>query len=360
MLWDIFCKVIDNYGDAGVCWRLASDLSVRGHAVRLWIDDPAPLTWMAGDQPSAVSVIDWDKALDPVFLRSLDAGAVWIEAFGCDIPQPFMEQFASSMQAWINLEYLSAEPYVERCHGLPSPVMHGPMQGHTKYFFYPGWTANTGGLLREPDLLIRRDQWQAQTRADQFRHWGIDWRGETVWSLFCYEPASLPALLHTLSHADTPQLMLVTAGRATLAVQTVLQSLSLGSALCVHYLPFMPQAQYDQLLWSCDINCVRGEDSVVRAVWAGKPWLWQIYPQDDGAHVPKLDALLERLQTPSFLSDLHHAWNAASPLGIHSFASGLDYLEEWRAFAHKSCMHTCQQDDLCTQLIRFVGSLDRA
>ncbi|HET9045379.1 MAG TPA: elongation factor P maturation arginine rhamnosyltransferase EarP, partial [Casimicrobiaceae bacterium] len=37
--WDVFCKVVDNFGDAGVCWRLARQL-VAEHdlAVTLWID----------------------------------------------------------------------------------------------------------------------------------------------------------------------------------------------------------------------------------------------------------------------------------------------------------------------------------
>ena len=40
--WDIFCTVVDNYGDIGVCWRLARQLAAEhGFAVRLWVDDLA-------------------------------------------------------------------------------------------------------------------------------------------------------------------------------------------------------------------------------------------------------------------------------------------------------------------------------
>ena len=39
---DIFCSVIDNYGDIGVCWRLARQLAhEHGLSVRLWTDDLA-------------------------------------------------------------------------------------------------------------------------------------------------------------------------------------------------------------------------------------------------------------------------------------------------------------------------------
>jgi uncharacterized repeat protein (TIGR03837 family) len=63
--------------------------------------------------------------------------------------------------------------------------------------------------------------------------------------------------------------------------------------LQVRCLPFLDQDGYDELLWCCDWNLVRGEDSLVRAQWAGKPLLWQLYPQADAAHLPKLEAFLQ-------------------------------------------------------------------
>ena len=46
MQWDVFVRVIDNYGDVGVCWRLACGLAARGEQVRLWLDDLTALDWM--------------------------------------------------------------------------------------------------------------------------------------------------------------------------------------------------------------------------------------------------------------------------------------------------------------------------
>ena len=38
--WDVFCRVIDNFGDIGVCWRLARQLAGDfALHVRLWVDD---------------------------------------------------------------------------------------------------------------------------------------------------------------------------------------------------------------------------------------------------------------------------------------------------------------------------------
>ena len=88
MQWDIFCRVIDNLGDIGVCWRLCADLAVRGESVRLWIDVPDDLGWMApgaleGRWPG-VEVVHWTSPLPPALPESLPAADVWVEAFGCD------------------------------------------------------------------------------------------------------------------------------------------------------------------------------------------------------------------------------------------------------------------------------------
>jgi len=59
MQWDLFCRVIDNFGDIGVCWRLAADLAGRGEAVRLWTDDAGALAWMAPQGAPGVQVCAW-------------------------------------------------------------------------------------------------------------------------------------------------------------------------------------------------------------------------------------------------------------------------------------------------------------
>ena len=198
MRWDIFCKVIDNHGDLGVCWRLASQLAAEGGAVRLWVDDGRALDWMAPAGHDGVRVIDWG---DAAAVRAASAAAppdVLVEGFGCDPAPDLIARFAASAtaerpkHAWINLEYLSAEPYVERLHALPSPVFRGPGAGLTKHFFYPGFTERTGGLLRETGLHEARAGFD---RAQWLSSHGIDWQGERLLTLFCYEPPALPPLL---------------------------------------------------------------------------------------------------------------------------------------------------------------------
>lgn len=346
MKWDLFCRVIDNHGDAGVCWRVAAELAARGHQVRLWMDDASMLAWMAPQGAPGVEVRPWR---DP--LPGEEPGDVVVEAFGCDPPPAFVARMAARTPppAWINLEYLSAEPYVERSHGLPSPVMQGPGAGLTKTFFYPGFTPRTGGLARERDLAARRLAFDRQAWR---RQWGIDQPGAQVLSLFCYEPAALPGLLAQLAAQQRPAHLLVTAGRAAAAVRA-LQATDAGS-LRLHFLPLLSQRGYDELLWSCDFNFVRGEDSVVRGLLAGAPLAWQIYPQDDLAHHAKLGAFLDWLQPPRDQRDFFLAWNGVRPGPLPP----LD-LAAWRPAALAASRRLEQLPELVGQLERLATGRGR-
>jgi uncharacterized repeat protein (TIGR03837 family) len=356
MLWDIFCKVIDNHGDLGVCWRLAAQLASRGQRVRLRVDDASALAWMAPHGCPGVQVLPWAAPA-----RSDDIGTVVIEAFGCELPAAFQAAMAGAARAlgrqpvWINLEYLTAESFAERNHRLPSPVLSGPAAGLTKHFLYPGFTPRTGGLMREPDLLQRqisfdRDEWLK-------RH-GIKARGNSLLvSLFCYEPQALDPLLARWASGPGRTHLVVTAGRAANAVQQALArrdqekpALSRSSSwLSISWLPLLDQPEFDHLLWACDLNFVRGEDSLVRALWAGKPLVWQIYPQHDDAHHGKLAAFLDWLAAPESLREFHNAWN-----GVGDALTAVSP-QEWRGCAEQARNRLLAQDDLVTQLMRFVG-----
>jgi len=343
MLWDIFCNVIDNHGDIGVCWRLAAELGARGEQVRLRVDDASALAWMAPVGAQGVAVLPWDSASAP--------GDVVVEAFGCELPADFQMQIAQSTRregvqpAWINLEYLTAESFAERSHGLPSPVMSGPAAGLTKHFFYPGFTPRTGGLIREGNLLQRE---AAFDRGAWLAARGIASMGELLVGMFCYEPAAMPQLIAQLAAIDRPVRLLVTAGRATGAVQSVLGKDATRGNLALTYLPLMPHPDFDHLLWACDFNFVRGEDSLVRALWAGAPFAWQLYPQHDDAHHAKLEAFLDWLQAPAELRAFHRAWN-----GMTSVLPRIDF-DGWRATAACARERLLAQPDLVTQLLRFA------
>jgi uncharacterized repeat protein (TIGR03837 family) len=304
---DIFCNVVDNYGDIGVCWRLARQLAnEHGVAVRLWVDDMASFCRLCHEADAAlaqqrcrgVEIRHW-VALFP----QVEPAHLVIEAFACELPQSYVAAMAAQAHkpVWINLEYLSAEDWVEGCHCLPSPHPQLPL---VKYFFFPGFTEKTGGLLLERDLIARRDTFQgdAQAVAAYWESMGVSapQADEVRVSLFCYENPALPELLAAWSAGNTPITCLLPEGRALpqaaaffgVAQATAGDMFERGN-LKLYVLPFTEQERYDELLWACDINFVRGEDSFVRAQWAGRPFIWHIYPQHDGVHMQKLRAFME-------------------------------------------------------------------
>jgi uncharacterized repeat protein (TIGR03837 family) len=264
---------------------------------------------MAPDGHADVEVAPWSGGT--VFPPP---GDVVVEAFGCDPTPAFLAAMAGSDRppAWINLEYLSAERYVERSHALASPQMSGPARGLVKWFFYPGFTAATGGLLREPGLeaeraTFDRDAWLAA-------HDLALGDGERLVSVFCYPGAPVDRLVASLAAQGLPTLLATAPGAATGAVRAALAITGAAAApLRQHALPWLSQPDFDRLLWAADLNFVRGEDSWVRAQWAGRPFVWQAYPQDDGAHGPKiaafLDLALARGDAPS--AEVLRAWTAA-------------------------------------------------
>jgi uncharacterized repeat protein (TIGR03837 family) len=353
--WDIFCHVIDNHGDLGVSWRLAVNLAERGHSVRLWVDDASALAWMAPHGHPKVEVSKWSDAE-----AALKLGDVIIEAFGCKLPTYIENLIAQQRSTWINLEYLSAEGYVTQSHGLASPVMQGSAKGQTKWFFYPGFVTGTGGLIRENDLKQRqsafdRTAWLARYAPAISKTKAY---AQTRWiSLFCYEPTALQDLLKQLAIDKTPTNLLITQGRSQQAVAQVLKVLEIPASgagnLQIEQLPYLSQTDYDHLLWACDLNFVRGEDSVVRALWAGKPFVWHIYPQDDRAHHKKLQAFCETLQMPHELTAFHAIWNGISGIPLPKMEP--TQFINWTSWAQQTDSHLEGLQDLVTQLEQFVS-----
>lgn len=380
----LFCKVVDNFGDIGICWRLARQLQQEhGIHVSLWVDDlnsfqkicPEVLLHADIQQIGDVTVHHW-RTQDGQFSPA-EIDDIVIEFFGCDIPPGYIAAMAerTPQPVWINLEGLTAEQWVEGCHTLPSSHPRLPL---TKYFFFPGFTDKTGGLLHESSLEEQRRQFQADpaTMANFLGRFGMPADEMTALkvSLFCYPHAPVSALFDAWKNNDQPVVCLVPEGVATEVVRAFLGAepragaAGTNGALTVNVIPFVPQPDYDKLLWACDLNFVRGEDSFVRAQWSGKPFIWHIYPQDENLHHKKLRAFLERYSAGiDSLSDLSLAWNKAQPVGAQEKT---DWRALWQAFdadMPEIVLH-CEQwerqmlanGDLTFNLLKFVRSVESA
>lgn len=376
--WDIFCQVIDNYGDIGVCWRLARQLvEEHGIGIRLWVDDlnafkricPEITSQLLIQTAQGVEVHRWEADFPGV-----DPGVVIVEAFACHLPERFIARMAGRKPApvWINLEYLSAEGWVSGCHALPSPHPSLPL---TKYFIFPGFNENTGGLLRENWLEQRRESFCAspEQQSDFWRTLGLSppSADTLLVSLFAYENQAIANLLAIWAQGRTPVCCLAPLTQTRSVIEAfVSQRVQAGDAirrgnLEIRMLPFIAQPEYDRLLWSCDINIVRGEDSFVRAQWAAKPMLWQVYPQDEDTHLKKLMAFLDlycaKLPDASraAVCRLYRSWNGDQEAGRSTpelWARWIDALPDLRRNAIDWAENQAKHEDLCSYLVGFCRS----
>jgi uncharacterized repeat protein (TIGR03837 family) len=344
-------------------------LAARGHTVHLYVDDASALQWMAPTAFEGVSVLPWPD--DAAVFAAKELPQVVIEAFGCQLPLGFQAAMGLAPQppVWVNLEYFSAEPSALRNHGLPSPVMHGPAKGLTKWFFYPGLSPHSGGVLGPGmDGRVVKGQ-QTSSGSQHASHTNVHHPHEPMSlqhdklslptkplriSLFCYEPASLGLWLQQLASLPLVVHLKVTAGRASQAVDAVLQTWTPPANLKIEQLPYLSHPEFDQLLAAQDLNLVRGEDSLVRAIWAGQAFLWQIYPQDDGAHWPKLQAFLTATQAPTVVVQAHLAWNADQPTALPALTP--EHWAQWSAWALALRRRLQAETDLLTRLESFVAA----
>ncbi len=365
--WDIFCKIVDNYGDIGVCWRLAKQLQNEyGVSIRLFVSDLivardilVRISDEAVQEYQGVTIVRWDEDTE----YHVAAGIV-LETFACGLPDAYLAKIKPET-TWVNVDHLSAEAWVPEFHGL-----NGQHQetNFTRHFFFPGFETETGGLLREEGLAPQRDVFQHSENL-QYEFWqSFDIKlaeDDLKISLFSYKETPINVLLDTLAKSDRnisifmpfndclPQRLL---GNDNLAVGDCLTA----GNLTVHILPFLTLEDYDRLLWSCDVNFVRGEESWVRAIWAGKPFVWQPYLQVDHAHLVKLNAFLK-----TYYADFpQHQVNAAL---LQAWSINEFYPEIWQEYL--SCLtdiaqytkqqsdHYFQQESLVPKLVAFCDNL---
>jgi uncharacterized repeat protein (TIGR03837 family) len=372
---DVFCRVVDNFGDAGVALRLARQLHhEHGIDVTLFIDDAQSLARIAPGLDAAHA----DQWRDGVRVRHCDAANLSdempqaiVDAFGDSVPEAFLDRFERARRPplWIVLEYLSAERWVDDRHGLPSPPAKRALK---RWFFFPGFTAATGGLLRERGAVAtdHREAGDTQARRQPWLDIGAaPPSGDAiVVSLFCYPNRALLPLLRAWQQDPQPIACIVPEGVGVDALDASfgggrarVGEVRRAGALTVAAAPFVDQAAFDRRLRASDVAFVRGEDSFVRAQWAAVPFVWHAYPQPDGAHAAKVDAFVARYVEPAqddvatAIRALWHAFNDEDADAIapawRAYRGRLASLREHAArWAHA----LATQQDLATRLVRFI------
>jgi uncharacterized repeat protein (TIGR03837 family) len=347
-LIDIFCRVLDNYGDAGVTLRLAKALSAYRPDLELRIvtdDVPVFARLFPGLRPNADlqtaggwTVIRWNRPWEGFAKRR--ARAV-IETFACGFPDHYtrilFDPEDPAPRQIVNLEYLTAEPYAEEFHLLPSLT---PVPQVRKHFFLPGFTPDTGGLILDPAYIALKHR-----LSDRQDTGGRDRSGERARErlrisrelglpasvsggrdserfrimLFSY-PRDFTPLVETLAAWDRGVEVIAAEGQA--ADKFFGAWTDAGRPFPAYRIPFVSQADFDRLILTSDFLVVRGEESLARACLSGIPFVWHAYPLEDGFQRVKVEALLARLEPymndrSAFepLRSLWHLFNGAPDRG---------------------------------------------
>jgi hypothetical protein len=347
----LLCKVVDNYGDIGVAFRLAKALSVLlpdgGAGLRLIVDNLAAFAQLSPgvdvskpiQEHRGWTVCQWDAADEGRKMFTETPPLVILECFACGRPEWLDDiLFDKSLQALrpkpvqiINLEYLTAEPYADEFHKLQSLTRSALVR---KVNFMPGFTDKTGGLIldgapasanvalvgggtpaegsdapvlcgdrKKPfTVLVFSYERDFSTIADALATFGAAGAPLTATGAPSAESATCPR--NTAYSTAANLRVLVAAGKAdapfSAAWKAACDSRQAQNAAFSlpepEKLAFLPQDAWDKMLYSADFLFIRGEDSLSRACLSGKPFVWHAYPQSEMYHLVKVRALLDRME----------------------------------------------------------------
>ncbi len=356
---NIFCDVIDNFGDAGVCLRLGRDLCNKKEKVNLFCNDLEAIK-------KIIKKEDLDNqnlkiSLWPTKEDNIDLKDTVIQAFSVRLPDFIYSNIKKNKALVINLEYLTAEPFADDCHKLPSFS-----DGIESFFFFPGFTNKTGGLVIEDSFLkkvknknnLLKNQFEEKTNIK-----------DSYITLFSYENSNVNYIVKNLSKLAEEQnkslTIIVFEGKPINNLNNKLNlNLRVGDTykldnIFIKVSPMVDQDEYDSLLIKSFINLVRGEDSIVRAMLSGNPFLWNIYPQEENAHIDKINALFDRMnefcsdkESVEILRQLTLSYNGDSDF-IHDFDFSL-FIEKWKHLSEEWRDHLLSLGSLTDNLLAFI------
>ena len=327
MFITVLCKVVDNYGDIGVCWRMCRRLKKLNpqNTISLIVDNLVSFNRIcdsvdvdaAFQNVQGVDVYNWNNA-DVCYGQFVQNDgerlSVILECFQCGRPDwmekiLFEEKLNRTVQI-IMIDYLTAEKYAEDFHCLKSLTRSAKVQ---KVNFMPGFTEKTGGLIID-------DEWE-----------------------------KLPEY-----NKDGPILQFIYNGKGA-------ELLPEGKPL-----PYMNQTDWDKMMKNCSALIIRGEESMSRACLSGIPFIWQAYPQTEEYQLVKVKAVLERMR-PHFdegaFEIVEKAWlfvnvdchNDMSDAAIQKFLDSRSTLVPYFQDFAKSLR---KNGDLCSNLMTFINKID--
>ena len=305
---DIFCEIIDNFGDIGVVYRISKELkkifqNVRIRIVLNRLDEFKVINKKAKDldyQEIDGLIYVTEKYLKEN-IETFETADVFIEAFGCNVYDEYVKKAKENSKLWINLEYLSGEKWIEDFHLQQSLIDSKVLK---KIFYMPGFSEKSGGVIIDSGFLERKNYGEKNREVVLKKYFSeYDLKNKFVGTIFSYEK-NFENLLETLKNYDKETFLILMGEKTQKSFLEILQKKSIESfgktvkygKITMLYADFLSQEEYEEVISAVDFNFTRGEDSFVRGILLGKPFMWHIYLQEEKAHMDKIRAFIERFK----------------------------------------------------------------
>ncbi len=305
---DVFCEIIDNFGDIGVVYRISKELkkifqNVRIRIVLNRIEEFKAINKKVKDVD--YQEIDGLICVTEKYVKenteSFGVSDVFIEAFGCNVPEEYVKAAKENSKLWINLEYLSGEKWIEDFHLCESLIDSKTLK---KIFFMPGFSEKSGGVIIDSGFLERM-KFGKENRDEVFKKYfkDFDLKDKFIGTVFSYEK-NFENLLETLKNYEKETVLLLMGEKTQKSFSEILKknltedygNIVKYGKITMIYSDFFSQEEYEEIISASDFNFTRGEDSFVRGIILGKPFMWHIYLQEEKAHMDKIKAFTERFK----------------------------------------------------------------
>lgn len=303
---DIFCDVIDNYGDIGVVYRFSKEMKrifpkTRVRVILNKLEELIKINKEATyKEYQIINKIEY--IFEDFFKKKFEefgVSDIIIEAFGCNIFDEYIKLGKEQSKLWINLEYLSGEKWIEDFHLNQSLINSKTLK---KIFYMPGFSEKSGGILIDEEFLKNREYGKnskEKVLKDFFPDFNFN--NKMIGTIFSYEK-NFENLLEILNKQEKETVLILMGEKTQKSFSKFFEKKLIGDFLkwkkygkiYLYNARFFSQEEYDKIISAVDFNFTRGEDSIVRALLIGKPFLWHIYLQEDKVHMLKLRAFLDR------------------------------------------------------------------
>lgn len=305
---DIFCEIIDNFGDIGVVYRISKELkkifqNVRIRMVLNRLEEFKAINKKVKDID--FQEIDGLICVTEKYVKenaeTFGTADVFIEAFGCNVPEEYIKRAKENSKLWINLEYLSGEKWIEDFHLCESLIDSKTLK---KIFYMPGFSEKSGGVIIDSGFLERKE-YGKNNREEVLKKYfpNVDIKDKLIGTVFSYEK-NFDNLLEVLKDYERETLLILMGEKTQKSFSEILQKKLIENfgkivkygKITMMYADFLSQEEYEEVISAADFNFTRGEDSFVRGILLEKPFMWHIYLQEEKAHMDKIKAFTERFR----------------------------------------------------------------